>query len=102
MRRVNFTSTPQPWSKEARAGAQGRILEAGTEVETAEELWLLTCFVWLAQLPFLYTPEPLAQDWHHPQWARPRRLAYSQSDRGITISTEIPSSQKSLACVKLT
>ena len=26
---------------------------------------------WLAQLPYLYSPGPLAYEWHHPQWAGP-------------------------------
>lgn len=38
--------------------------QAGTQEETTEE-----CFFWLAQLPFLYSPELPAQRWHPQHWA---------------------------------
>jgi hypothetical protein len=43
----------------------------GNGAEITKECYLLACFPWLAQLAFLYNPEPAAQGWYLPQWAGP-------------------------------
>lgn len=39
------------------AGKSGQEIKAGTYEEVTEKCSLLTCFSWLAQLAFLYTPD---------------------------------------------
>ena len=42
--------------REAKAGDQGRDMEAGAEADPMEECCLLAYSLWLAQLAFLYNP----------------------------------------------
>ena len=62
-------SHPNPSWKEVRAGTQGRNLEVETEADAIQE----SCF-WFSQPAFLYTSEPPAQGWHHPQWYGPSHI----------------------------
>lgn len=41
-------------------GSQGRVREERTEEETSEEHCLLGCFLWLTELPLVYSPGPSA------------------------------------------
>lgn len=62
-------SHPNPSWKEVGAGTQGRNLEVETEADAIQE----SCF-WFSQPAFLYTSEPPAQGWHHPQWYGPSHI----------------------------
>lgn len=55
---------------------QGGKLEAGTEADTMQEYSLLDYYLWLAQVPFLHSPETAAQGLAQPTviWALLHRL----------------------------
>ena len=88
-------------------------MEAGTEPEAMKECSLLACSPRLTQLAFSYNPGPLSQEWHCSQWAGhshisqqffknvPQTRPPGQSNEGNS-SIEVPSSQMTLICVKLT
>ena len=91
----------------------GRNQETGTDAEAMEGRCLLTCSLCLSQPAFLQNPGPPAQGWHHPQSTgpsphqslikkMPHRLSYTAWSYGNIFSTEAPSFQITLACVKLT
>ena len=60
---------------------------------------------------FLTQPRPTAQEWRYPQWARPFQMNHQKGKHstvrprgqydGIIFSVEIPSSQLTLAYVRL-
>lgn len=52
-----------PPSREAKAGTQGRDLEAGTEAEVMEESCLWACYPQLTQTALFHNSEPI-QGWH--------------------------------------
>lgn len=58
--------------RDAKAGTEGRNLEAGTKAETIKKwaCWLVSS--WLTQLAFFFfltTMDHLPR-WHHPPWTR--------------------------------
>jgi hypothetical protein len=80
------------------SGNQGRNLEAGTE---AEPYCLLACSTWFITAPRTTSPEVASSV---VSWVLPHQLAIKctmgQSGGGI-FSVEVPSSQMTVACVKL-
>lgn len=93
-------------------GNSGRNLKARTEAETIEEYCLLPYSLWLTQPALLYNPGPPVQGYHCSQWSGisyinnslrngPEDFTPCQRDGG-TFSTEVPSSQLTLAVNKLT
>lgn len=63
----------------------------GAEEENMGELRSQACCPQLAQLPFLYNPDPPVQEWHHPQRAALshrstiKKVPTAQSDEGKTL-----------------
>lgn len=55
--------------KGIEASTQDRNQEAGTKAEIREECYLLACSSCPAEPDFLYSPDPPAWEWYHPQWA---------------------------------
>lgn len=81
---LGYTSQPDTSLREAKGGIQPR--KVGTWRQELKQwpwrddtYWLVLCG--FAQLPFLYTPQPLAEGWHHPQRARYSSINY-QSGKG--------------------
>lgn len=50
-------------------GNQGRNMEIEADSEAMKKCYLLACSLGLATTVFFYHLGPLAQKWHHPQWA---------------------------------
>ena len=89
---------------------QGRNPEAGTEAEALEKCFLISYSSRLTRPAFLLYQGPPAQRWDHPKWPshinhQPRRFTtgftIGQSGGGI-FSFEVPSSQVTAACDKVT
>lgn len=67
---------------------QDKNLEAKIEVETMEGGRLFTvCSLWLVQPPFLSSPCPAVQGWHHLQWPRPSTPIVSQESAPQSLPT---------------
>lgn len=91
--------------------SQGRNLEAGSDAEAMEEYCLQACSSWLAQPSSYRTKDHQPRDGTTHRGLGPpifiinkkmcTHLRRGQSDRGC-FSVEAPSSQMTLACVKLT
>jgi hypothetical protein len=58
-----------PPLKEVRKKIQTGQKFRGRSTADTMEVLLTGLLSWLAQLTFLYNPEPPAQRWNHPQWA---------------------------------
>lgn len=54
-------------------GSQSRDQEIETKLTMAEGS-LVACLIWLPRLPFIHSPGPPAQGWHHPQTAGPSSI----------------------------
>lgn len=82
---------------------QGRKMERGTEAEAVEGCYFLACS--LPQLVLVYHPGPPAIAWPRPQWAGPFHTNHHSKKMsfltGGIFSIDVPSSQVTLACIKL-
>lgn len=89
---------------------QGRNLKAGTEEEAMEEHCLLACSSWVGQFAFLHNAGPPVQRNHCALWTGPFQLTTNQGNvpktcqqsHESTSSSDVPSSQMTSACVRLT
>lgn len=100
------------FTREARAGTPGRILEAGTEAEAAEECYLLAFFPWLSHPASLSRPQSTAQGWFCPKWSVPPHMDHqyrkcpaglpTHQTHGGVFSIKNPSSQICLGLCQVT
>lgn len=106
LKRKEFIFTLQlsgstPSLRKIRTGAQGRSLRTGTEAEATGKRCSLVCSFStcsLTNLRITHTgPAPPTQ-----RWAPPHQPAIKTIPPGGILSAEVPSSQMTLACAKLT
>lgn len=72
-----YPSQSQPIAE----GSQGRrSSRQELEAETREEHYLLACFLWLVQMPFLKSLAPSAQGWPSPQWSGPFPISINNQE----------------------
>lgn len=104
-----WTEKSSPSLEEARAGTEGKSLEAGTEAGTVDEVCLLACFPEHSQIAakttqtFLPEMAALTVGWalNKQSGKYPTVMLTGQSDGG-SFSMEVTSSCGILICPKLT